>query len=112
MQVAASGRTTYARFKSSMKKQLVARGPVASSPIVTRWQQLHAGGRAEEPSRACRAHHSTPGGAQPADTPGETPGQAKSYFHIQDGIMWVILWDDVSPCPMDKGCGVQQLQSV
>ncbi|XP_071887295.1 cell division cycle protein 20 homolog B isoform X2 [Anas platyrhynchos] len=72
-EVAASERTTYARFKSSMKKQLVARGPVASSPIVTRWQQLHAGGRAEEPSRACRAHHSTPGGAQPADTPGETP---------------------------------------
>ncbi|KAM9167360.1 cell division cycle protein 20 homolog B [Mergus octosetaceus] len=73
-EAAASERTTYARFKSSMKKQLVARGPVASSPIVTRWQQLHAGGRAEEPSRACRAHHSAPGGAQPADTPGETPG--------------------------------------
>ncbi|XP_032061483.1 cell division cycle protein 20 homolog B [Aythya fuligula] len=74
LKVAASERTTYARFKSSMKKQLVARGPVASSPIVTRWQQLHAGGRAEEPSRTCRAHHSAPGGAQPADTPWETPG--------------------------------------
>lgn len=112
MQAAASERTTYARFKSSMKKQLVARGPVASSPVVTRWQQLHAGGRAEEPSRACRAHRSAPGGAQPADTPGEAPGQAKSYFHTQDGITRGILWDGVSPFPVDEGCGVQQLQSV
>ncbi|NXX80361.1 CD20B protein, partial [Urocolius indicus] len=37
-----SGRTTYSRFKRSMEQKLAARAPVASSPMVTRWQQLHA----------------------------------------------------------------------
>ncbi|XP_013036053.1 cell division cycle protein 20 homolog B [Anser cygnoides] len=72
-EAAASERTAYSRFKSSITRKLVARGPVASSPIVTRWQQLHAGGRAEEPRGACRAHRSALGGAQPTNTPGRTP---------------------------------------
>ncbi|NXJ99308.1 CD20B protein, partial [Corythaixoides concolor] len=47
-----SGGTTYSRFKSAIKRKLAARAPVASSPIVARWQQLHAGGGAEEARRA------------------------------------------------------------
>ncbi|XP_032865082.1 cell division cycle protein 20 homolog B [Tyto alba] len=43
--------TAYSRFKSSIKRKLAAQAPVASSPIVTRWQQLHARGSAAEPPR-------------------------------------------------------------
>ncbi|KAM6363008.1 cell division cycle protein 20 homolog B [Pluvialis apricaria] len=47
-----SERTAYSRFKGSITRKLAARAPVASSPIVTRWQQLHARGGAETPRRA------------------------------------------------------------
>ncbi|XP_033928590.1 cell division cycle protein 20 homolog B [Melopsittacus undulatus] len=39
--------TTYSGFKNAMRRKLAARAPVASSPLVTRWQQRHAGGTAE-----------------------------------------------------------------
>uniref|UniRef100_H0WVN5 Cell division cycle 20B n=2 Tax=Otolemur garnettii TaxID=30611 RepID=H0WVN5_OTOGA len=47
--------TTYANFKSNFAKRLSAEGPVASSPITTRWQQsqtrdLSAYSLGEEPS--------------------------------------------------------------
>ncbi|XP_010225021.1 PREDICTED: cell division cycle protein 20 homolog B [Tinamus guttatus] len=44
-----SGRTSYSRFESSIKKKLTARAPVASSPLVTRGQQLPTRSSAEEP---------------------------------------------------------------
>ncbi|XP_025000766.3 cell division cycle protein 20 homolog B, partial [Gallus gallus] len=47
-----SDRTTYSGFKSSIKRKLKAGAPVASSPVVTRWQQRHAGGLAAVPRRA------------------------------------------------------------
>ncbi|NXL39403.1 CD20B protein, partial [Glaucidium brasilianum] len=45
-QVPDSEWTTYSRFKSSLKRKLASRARVVSSPIVTRWQQLHARGSA------------------------------------------------------------------
>ncbi|XP_075383101.1 cell division cycle protein 20 homolog B [Mycteria americana] len=69
-----SERTTYSRFKSSIKKKLAARAPVASSPIVTRWQQLHARGGAEKPRRARGlAQLCASGGPQLISTPGRAP---------------------------------------
>ncbi|NXK13058.1 CD20B protein, partial [Herpetotheres cachinnans] len=69
-----SERTTYSGFKSSIKRKLAARAPVASSPIVTRWQQLHARGRAAEPRRAgSLTRLCACGGPQPSSAPGETP---------------------------------------
>ncbi|NXP03939.1 CD20B protein, partial [Thinocorus orbignyianus] len=59
-------RTTYARFKSSIKRKLVARAPVASSPVVTRWQQLHARGNAEHLTGPCAS-----GVAQLTNSPGK-----------------------------------------
>ncbi|NXI89990.1 CD20B protein, partial [Psophia crepitans] len=47
-----SERTTYSRFKSSIMRKLAARAPVASSPVVTRWQQLHTRGGTEQQLRA------------------------------------------------------------
>ncbi|NXJ77455.1 CD20B protein, partial [Trogon melanurus] len=44
LQVLDSDRTTYSRFKSSIQRKLAAMVQVASSPVVTRWQQLHARG--------------------------------------------------------------------
>ncbi|NXT22969.1 CD20B protein, partial [Syrrhaptes paradoxus] len=69
-----SGRTTYSRFKSSIRRRLVARALVASSPIVTRWQQPPARGDAEEP-RGARAvpHLCASGGPQLIGTHGEAP---------------------------------------
>ncbi|NXY72410.1 CD20B protein, partial [Glareola pratincola] len=64
-----SERTTYARFKSSIKRKLAARAPVASSPIVTRWQQLHARGSAECLTGPCAS-----GGTQLTSTPRKAPG--------------------------------------
>ncbi|NXT56730.1 CD20B protein, partial [Pluvianellus socialis] len=51
-QVPGSGSTTYSRFKSAIKRKLAGRARVASSPVVTRWQQPHAGGGAERRRRA------------------------------------------------------------
>ncbi|NXW11344.1 CD20B protein, partial [Fregetta grallaria] len=74
VQVAESERTTYSRFKSSIKRKLAARAPVASSPIVTRWQQPHARGGAEEPRRArCLAGLCPSGEPQLISTPGKAP---------------------------------------
>ncbi|NXC46731.1 CD20B protein, partial [Penelope pileata] len=49
-----SERTTYSRFKSSIKRKLTGWAPVASSPLVTRWQQLHAKGLGEDTRQAHR----------------------------------------------------------
>ncbi|XP_030326336.1 cell division cycle protein 20 homolog B isoform X3 [Strigops habroptila] len=38
--------TTYSGFKTAMQRGLAARAAAASSPLVTRWQQRHAGGGA------------------------------------------------------------------
>ncbi|NXN20735.1 CD20B protein, partial [Nycticryphes semicollaris] len=61
-------RTTYAKFKSSIKRKLAARAPVASSPIVTRWQQLHARGGPAGLTGPCAS-----GGAQLNNSPGKAP---------------------------------------
>ncbi|XP_074022411.1 cell division cycle protein 20 homolog B [Numenius arquata] len=63
-----SERTTYARFKSSIKRKLAARAPVASSPIVTRWQQLHTRGGTEGLTEPCAS-----GEARLANAPGKAP---------------------------------------
>ncbi|XP_054042964.1 cell division cycle protein 20 homolog B [Rissa tridactyla] len=68
VQVPDSERTTYTRFKSSIKRKLAARAPVASSPIVTRWQQLHARGSAEGLTGPCAS-----GGFQITSTPRKAP---------------------------------------
>ncbi|NXG54992.1 CD20B protein, partial [Hemiprocne comata] len=52
VQAPGAERTTYSKFKSSIKRKLSARAPVASSPIVTRWQLLHAEGGVAGPRRA------------------------------------------------------------
>nr|XP_009942076.1 PREDICTED: cell division cycle protein 20 homolog B [Opisthocomus hoazin] len=43
-QVPGSESTAYSRFKRSITRKLAARAAVSSSPVVTRWQQLHARG--------------------------------------------------------------------
>ncbi|NXJ57202.1 CD20B protein, partial [Spizaetus tyrannus] len=69
-----SERTTYSTFKSSIRRKLAAKAPVASSPIVTRWQQLHAGGGAAEPRGArCLTDLCASGGPRPLRAPGRTP---------------------------------------
>ncbi|XP_031413083.1 cell division cycle protein 20 homolog B, partial [Meleagris gallopavo] len=68
-----SDRTTYSRFKSSIKRKLTARVPVASSPVVTRWQQRHAGGLAAEPRRARSADLCALRGARLVSARGRTP---------------------------------------
>ncbi|XP_010281664.1 PREDICTED: cell division cycle protein 20 homolog B [Phaethon lepturus] len=73
-QVPASERTAYSRFKSSIKRKLAARARVASSPIVTRWQQLHARRGAEALCRACCVTDLCATGVpQPTRTPGKAP---------------------------------------
>ncbi|KAM6035126.1 cell division cycle protein 20 homolog B [Theristicus caerulescens] len=77
-EVSDSERTTYSRFKSSIKRKLAARAPVASSPIVTRWQQRHASGGAEGPRRAgcmagCMARLGASGAARLIRTPRKAP---------------------------------------
>ncbi|KAM8793356.1 LOW QUALITY PROTEIN: cell division cycle protein 20 homolog B [Eudromia elegans] len=69
-----SGRTSYSRFKSSIRKKLAARARVASSPVVTRWQQLPTGGGTERQ----RGGAASPGptasrGPQLVRSPGRTP---------------------------------------
>ncbi|XP_010306426.1 cell division cycle protein 20 homolog B [Balearica regulorum gibbericeps] len=74
VQVSDLERTTYSRFKSAIKRKLAAKAPVASSPIVTRWQQLHARGGAEERRWArCATDPSASGGGQLISTPGKAP---------------------------------------
>ncbi|NXV77690.1 CD20B protein, partial [Atlantisia rogersi] len=74
VQVLDSERTTYSSFKSSIKKKLAARAPVASSPVVTRWQQLHARGGAEGRHRAhCLSDPCASGKARLISTPGKAP---------------------------------------
>ncbi|NXP54666.1 CD20B protein, partial [Heliornis fulica] len=69
-----SERPTYSRFKNSLKKKLAARAPVASSPVVTRWQQLHARGGAEGRRRTrCLTDPCAFGTAQRISTPGKHP---------------------------------------
>ncbi|GAB0203491.1 cell division cycle protein 20 B [Grus japonensis] len=73
--VSDSERTTYSRFKSAIKRKLAAKAPVASSPIVTRWQQPHARGGTEERRWArCATDPSASGRAQLISTPGKAPG--------------------------------------
>ncbi|XP_010179352.1 PREDICTED: cell division cycle protein 20 homolog B-like, partial [Mesitornis unicolor] len=71
VQVPELERTTYSRFKSSIMRKLATRVPVASSPIVTRWQQLHARGRAGKPRRSRRL--CACGEPQPISAPGKAP---------------------------------------
>ncbi|XP_040434801.1 cell division cycle protein 20 homolog B [Falco naumanni] len=66
LKVPDSERITYSGFKSSMKRRLAARAAAASSPIVTRWQQLHARGRS--PARLGAS-----AGPQRGRAPGEAP---------------------------------------
>ncbi|XP_067171890.1 cell division cycle protein 20 homolog B [Apteryx mantelli] len=74
MQTPGSGRTSYSRFKSSIKKKLTARTLVASSPVVTRWQQLHMRSSAEELHRASQMTDlSASGMPQLINAPGRTP---------------------------------------
>ncbi|KAM6230014.1 LOW QUALITY PROTEIN: cell division cycle protein 20 homolog B [Porphyrio hochstetteri] len=74
VQVLDSERTTYSSFKSSIKKKLAARAPVASSPVVTRWQQPHARGGAEGRYRAhCLSDPCASGTARLIRTPGKVP---------------------------------------
>ncbi|XP_062456490.1 cell division cycle protein 20 homolog B [Rhea pennata] len=74
MQTPDSGRISYSRFKSSIKKKLTARAPVASSPVVTRWQQLHIGNSTEELHRASQMTVlSASGVPQLINAPGKTP---------------------------------------
>ncbi|NXI36236.1 CD20B protein, partial [Galbula dea] len=69
-----SERTTYSRFKSSIKRKLATRAPVASSPIATRWQQLHTRGGAVGPRRAgCVVSLGTSGGPHLTSTPRQAP---------------------------------------
>ncbi|NXW87449.1 CD20B protein, partial [Alopecoenas beccarii] len=69
-----SERTTYSRFKRSIKRKLAARAVVASSPVVTRWQQPHGKGGAGERRRACCLTHLCPAGGTPLiSTPGKAP---------------------------------------
>ncbi|XP_044878252.1 cell division cycle protein 20 homolog B isoform X1 [Mauremys mutica] len=49
-----SGKPTYSRFKSCIVKKLTCSVPVASSPIVTRWQQTHARNHAEQTFTECQ----------------------------------------------------------
>ncbi|XP_019387241.1 PREDICTED: cell division cycle protein 20 homolog B, partial [Crocodylus porosus] len=49
-----SGKTTYSRFRSSIVKKLMSSVPVASSPISTRWQQVHRRSEAEQTFTECR----------------------------------------------------------
>ncbi|XP_071657952.1 cell division cycle protein 20 homolog B isoform X2 [Patagioenas fasciata] len=73
-EVADSERTTYSRFKNSIKRKLAARAAVASSPVVTRWQQPHRRGGAREQRRACCLTHLCPaGGPLRISTPGKAP---------------------------------------
>ncbi|XP_068784456.1 cell division cycle protein 20 homolog B [Struthio camelus] len=69
-----SGRTPYSRFKSSIKKKLTASAPVASSPVVTRWQQLHMRSSTEALHRASQMTDLSASGApQLINTPGKAP---------------------------------------
>ncbi|NWQ75463.1 CD20B protein, partial [Columbina picui] len=69
-----SERTTYSRFKSSIKRKLAARAAVASSPVVTRWQQPHGRGGAGERRRACcLTHLCLTGRPSLISTPAEAP---------------------------------------
>ncbi|XP_074669773.1 cell division cycle protein 20 homolog B [Strix aluco] len=66
--------TTYSSFKSSMKRKLASRAPVASSPIVTRWQQLHARGGAAGRRRArCVTDLCASARSRLIHSPGKTP---------------------------------------
>ncbi|NXA44919.1 CD20B protein, partial [Nothocercus julius] len=74
-----SGRTSYSRFKSSIRKKLTARAPVASSPLVTRWQQLPTRSGTEEPRGGAASQLPGPGACgapQLQQTPAGTPGQS------------------------------------
>lgn len=71
-----SDRTTYSGFKSSIKRKLKAGAPVASSPVVTRWQQRHAGGLAAVPRRALSSELCALRSAPLVGARGRTPGQA------------------------------------
>ncbi|NXJ13428.1 CD20B protein, partial [Odontophorus gujanensis] len=72
-QALGSERTAYSVFKSSIKRKLAARALVASSPIVTRWQQRHAGDLAAEPRRARGAYLCALRGTRPVSMGGRTP---------------------------------------
>ncbi|NWR67819.1 CD20B protein, partial [Bucorvus abyssinicus] len=67
--------TTYSRFKGSIERKLAARAPVASSPMVTRWQQLHARGRAAEPRSVggVTGARTSAGPRRISSTPGKSP---------------------------------------
>ncbi|OXB55709.1 hypothetical protein ASZ78_000746 [Callipepla squamata] len=75
-----SERTAYSMFKSSIKRKLAARAPVASSPIVTRWQQRHAGDLAAEPRRARGAYLCALRDSRLVSTRGRTPDKLKFYL--------------------------------
>ncbi|XP_074851670.1 cell division cycle protein 20 homolog B [Carettochelys insculpta] len=49
-----SGKPTYSRFKSCIVKKLSSNVPVASSPIVTRWQQAPTRNQAEQTFMECQ----------------------------------------------------------
>ncbi|XP_009988788.1 PREDICTED: cell division cycle protein 20 homolog B [Tauraco erythrolophus] len=75
-QVADSESTTYSysTFESAIERRLAASAAVASSPVVTRWQQLRARGGHEEPRRARGGsdHRASPR-PQLIGTPGKAP---------------------------------------
>ncbi|XP_064357046.1 uncharacterized protein LOC135324485 [Dromaius novaehollandiae] len=74
LQTPESRRTSYSRFKNSIKKKLTARAPVASSPIVTRWQQLHMRSSTEELHGASQMTDISASGApRLINAPGNTP---------------------------------------
>ncbi|NWW42228.1 CD20B protein, partial [Pedionomus torquatus] len=60
-------RPTYSRFKRSIKRRLAARAAVASSPLVTRWQQPLARGGAQGPTGPCAS------GSAQFNLPGKAP---------------------------------------
>lgn len=87
VQVPDSERTTYSRFKRSIKRKLAARAAVVSSPVVTRWQQPHRRGGARERRRACCLTHLCPAGEPPlVSTPGKAPGQTACEGMAHSGI--------------------------
>uniref|UniRef100_K7FQN9 Cell division cycle 20B n=1 Tax=Pelodiscus sinensis TaxID=13735 RepID=K7FQN9_PELSI len=49
-----SAKPTYSRFKSCIVKKLTSNIPVASSPIITRWQQTHTRSQAEQTFTECQ----------------------------------------------------------
>ncbi|XP_014437244.2 cell division cycle protein 20 homolog B isoform X3 [Pelodiscus sinensis] len=77
-----SAKPTYSRFKSCIVKKLTSNIPVASSPIITRWQQTHTRSQAEQTFTECQPINLFPAdGSVQVRTP-EKISTIPVFFHV------------------------------